>query len=79
MYYLPPYLRSYTVSTVYMSGARPGEYSTSLVTVTLDTARVRRHLQPSQPRHGAAPAQLRSALAADTEWGEVELVSSLLS
>lgn len=70
---------SYTVSTVYMSGARPGEYSTSLVTVTLDTARVRRHLQPSQPRHGAAPAQLRSALAADSEWGEVELVSSLLS
>ena len=38
---------STSVSTVFMSGARPGEFSTSLVTLTLP-ARVRRHIT----RHG---------------------------
>jgi hypothetical protein len=37
-----PALPSTSVSTVFMSGARPGEYSTSLVTITLGTDRVRR-------------------------------------
>ena len=40
-----------TVSTVFMSGSSPGEFSTSLVTITLNSpeARVRRHIRPSEP------------------------------
>merc|ERR1712083_271128 len=43
-----PQLPSTTVSTIFMSGSRPGEYSTSLVTLTLnpEPARHRRHADP---------------------------------
>merc|ERR1712066_300822 len=43
-----PKLPSTSVSTIFMSGSRPGEYSTSLVTLTLnpEPARHRRHANP---------------------------------
>merc|ERR1711953_768979 len=43
-----PKLPSTSVSTIFMSGSRPGEYSTSLVTLTLnpEPARHRRHADP---------------------------------
>merc|ERR1719278_558261 len=43
----PPRLPSTTVSTIFMSGSKPGEYSTSLVTLTLnpEPARHRRHAE----------------------------------
>ena len=44
-----PRLPSTTVSTIFMSGSRPGEYSTSLVTLTLnpEPARHRRQAEPA--------------------------------
>jgi len=44
-----PQLPSTTVSTIFMSGSRPGEYSTSLVTITLnpEPARHRRQAEPA--------------------------------
>jgi len=44
-----PQLPSTTVSTIFMSGSRPGEYSTSLVTLTLnpEPARHRRQAEPA--------------------------------
>ena len=44
-----PKLPSTTVSTIFMSGSRPGEYSTSLVTLTLnpEPARHRRQAEPA--------------------------------
>ena len=44
-----PKLPSTTVSTIFMSGSKPGEYSTSLVTLTLnpEPARHRRQAEPA--------------------------------
>merc|ERR1719350_6446 len=44
-----PQLPSTTVSTIFMSGSRPGEYSTSLITLTLnpEPARHRRQAEPA--------------------------------
>jgi len=44
-----PKLPSTSVSTIFMSGSRPGEYSTSLVTLTL-------HPEPARHRRQAEPA-----------------------
>ena len=37
-----------TVSTVYMSGSKPGEFTTSLITISVESRR-KREIQPSSP------------------------------
>ena len=65
-----------TVSTVFMSGSRPGEFSTSLVTITLNSpeseARVRRHIRPSVPE----PVVL--SVSPETSEQEIVLDSSMV-
>ena len=69
-----------TVSTVYMSGSRPGEYSTSLVTVTLGiedkpseaVSRHRRHIQPDRPE----PVQM-SIMINSSDYSDTHLDSSI--
>ena len=69
-----------SVSTVYMSGSRPGEYSTSLVTVTLGledqtsetVSRQRRDIEPDRP----APVEM-SILINPSDYSDTQLDSSI--
>jgi len=66
-----PQLPSTTVSTIFMSGSRPGEYSTSLITLTLNP-------EPARHRRQAEPAPVFATAGIPEPLFEVELEGSFV-
>ena len=65
---------STTISTIFMSGSVPGQFSTSLVTITLaeEQERIKREVQPSLPQ----PVTLTKIGGESEDVDEIEIFSS---